>query len=673
MDVVLQNERALITRDLCVGFPGNDLLACLEAVTVEYLDGTSPVVARIVPGQFSVTPEPARIIGRASAGAVALTTDWYLPERRAHVDLGLTLQSLSPGPVQLNRLTLEVRIDVTTGETFAPAEISWFRNGWQSWSFAGMISAADISFPAPRLPFAYRIKEDPAIPKSDAAQVSDMMTAVKLGENAMLAGATQQRYFQRIHVAPAPPNVRLTLDIDLDGTPLQVGGELAVGGWQFEGARTATPLVRHWGERHACRTDHPPLTGWCSWYDRFRKINSDYILSTTRRLSTEPRFKGIEAVIVDDGYQDYVGDWLTPSARFGLSITDLGRTIASLGKRPGVWTAPFIVQARSRIYAEHPDWLLRHRGRPIRIGFNPHWRDTFYALDVTNPDVIEHLTEVFARLYAAGFRVFKLDYLFAGALRGDRNYQATGRFEAFAKALETIRAAVGPDSFLVGCGSPLAPAVGRVDAMRVSTDTSYSWLTPKLLRWVTGDHELTGLYPALRNTMARAAFAGHFWQVDPDCLLLRRRRGADAATDTEALLAAAFISHLGETLLLGDDLGKWTEREERFIEELMLARGTNFWPLDSIDVDPPEWGIFDHGRETFAAVYNMGEARQMFSLSLPRLSDRMAIKSASPVTGQNVDVNEERVSIKEIDRHTHAVVHVSPQAAEPAEPNQRTQ
>jgi alpha-galactosidase len=659
MDVLLQNEKAMLNTDLSVGFPDNGIVASLIKVTLEFIDGSKSSAVQLAPESFQVSESPDRACCKAHAGPVAVVASWHLPQRRSHVDLLLSLESHSPGPLRLTRLTWELRLDVRNAGGFPPSEISWFRNGWQSWSFAGMVSAANVSFPAPRLPFAYGIKEDPSVPRNESAQTSDMVTAIKLGENAMAVGAIRQQFFQRIFIDPAPPHVHLSLSIDLDGEPLPVGRSLVLGGWQFEGARTATPLVRHWGERNACRTAHAPLRGWCSWYDRYRKITADYILSTARKMASQKRFRELSAVIIDDGYQDRVGDWLEPSARFGLPIADVAKAITAMGKRPGIWTAPFILQSRSRLFAKHPEWLLRVRGRPLRIGWNPHWRDSFYALDVNNPDFIAHITETFGQLYAAGFRIFKLDYLFAGALRGDRDYHANGRFGAFANALDSIRGATGPDAFLIGCGSPLAPAAGRVDAMRVSTDTSYSWLAPRPFQWVTGDSELTGLYPSLRNTMARGSFAQHFWQLDPDCLLLRQRKGSDSASEKEALLAAALISHLGETMLLGDDLDKWTPREERFLDELMQSTGSNFWPLDSLDVNPPEWGIFDHGGSTFAAVYNLGEARKMASLSLPRLSDRMTIRSASTVTGQPVEVNEERVSIRDIDRHTHAVVQVS--------------
>ena len=664
MDVLLQNERTALSRELCISFQGNDLLLCLEAVTVEFAEGGKRYATRLTGSQLEIARRPLDAVMCADVGPLQLAVVWHLPERSSFVNLGLNLRSHSAGPLQLARITLDMRIDVPSGETFAPSRISWFRNGWQSWSYAGLVFADKLSFPAPRLPFAYRIKEDPTIPRDRAAQTSDLVTAVKLGDNAILAGATGQRFFQRIHIDPGPPQVRIALEIDLDGQALPPMGELAAGGWQFEGARTATQLVHLWGQRHACRSDHPPLTGWCSWYDRFRRIDSDYILSTTRTLASQPHLKELAAVIVDDGYQDHVGDWLRPSARFGMPVSELGRAITTLGKQPGIWTAPFIVQGRSRLKSKHPHWLLRKAGRPLHLGWNPHWRDAFFALDVRHPEVLRHLADTFGQLYAAGFRIFKLDYLFAGALQGEVGYHRIGRFEAFAKALDTIRAATGPDAFLLGCGCPLAPAIGRLDGMRVSTDTGYSWLAPRLLQWATGDSELTGIFPALRNTLARATFAGHFWQVDPDCLLLRHRRGANAATGAEARMAATFISHLGQTLLLGDDLSKWTPREELMLAELLESRGRAFQPLDSLDADPPAWGVFEDGGDTFAAVYNGGEARQMFSLALPRLAERMDVRGATPVTGHPVEVNDVRVSISDVARHTHAVVQIVPHAIE---------
>jgi alpha-galactosidase len=662
MDPIRQNEKSCLLPDLSLRFFTNDLVAVFERFSLCYMAGTRETTQDLTPDDLSHELSPARMVSSGRVGPLELLVRWSLPERRAHVGMGCDLRSHSPGPVFLKALDICMTLSLATQEAVSPSDISWLRNGWQSWSFAGMVNAADPVIPIPRIAFAYAIKEDSTTPRTQAPFVSDTLTAVKLGDNAMLAAACEQQAFQSARIDVQDGKVLLHLHMDLVGHSLAPDQTLTVGGWEFEGARTATPVVRNWSLRHAVSTRAAPLSGWCSWYDRFRNITARYILDTARSMAHNPRLQSLRDLIIDDGYQDHVGDWLTPSRRFGLPITDMAGPIAALGLRPGVWVAPFIVQSRSQVLAQHPDWLLRRQGRPLRVGWNPHWRGAFYALDVTNPAVLAHLHNIFDRLRRAGFVTYKLDYLFAGALAADGFRMP--RYEAFAQALEVLRDAVGPEATLMGCGCPLAPARGRVDVMRVSTDIGYSWLAPGPLTWVTGDPELLGLYPAMRNTLTRAAFAGAFWHIDPDCLLLRQRKGVTPATPGEAALAASLAAHLGNVMLVGDDIGRWTDREFSLLEQLILDRGTQFLALDSIDGNPPVWGIHSHRGQTRLATYNLADDVEMFSLSLPRLADHMAIASATPVTGHRVDVNDERVSIWKIDRHSHAVVEVSPRAPE---------
>ena len=90
--------------------------------------------------------------------------------------------------------------------------------------------------------------------------------------------------------------------------------------------------------------------------------------------------------------------------------------------------------------------------------------------------------------------------------------------EAYRSGLSLIREVVGPEVYLVGCGAPLLPSVGLVDAMRVSPDTFHEG-------GEDGSHGLRGLMPLA----ARAWQQGRFWVNDPDCLVARpvvRRAGA---------------------------------------------------------------------------------------------------------------------------------------------------
>jgi alpha-galactosidase len=81
---------------------------------------------------------------------------------------------------------------------------------------------------------------------------------------------------------------------------------------------------------------------------------------------------------------------------------------------------------------------------------------------------------------------------------------------AYRSGLRLLREAAGPDAFLVGCGAPLLPSVGLVDAMRVASDTFHEG----------GEDGSTGLR-GQRSVVARAWQQGRLWVNDPDCLVAR--------------------------------------------------------------------------------------------------------------------------------------------------------
>ena len=56
-------------------------------------------------------------------------------------------------------------------------------------------------------------------------------------------------------------------------------------------------------------------------------------------------------------------------------------------------------------------------------------------------------------------------------------HSGTDPITAYREGLEVIRDAAG-DAYLLGCGAPILPSVGLLDAMRVSPDTAPEWEPP---------------------------------------------------------------------------------------------------------------------------------------------------------------------------------------------------
>lgn len=266
----------------------------------------------------------------------------------------------------------------------------------------------------------------------------------------------------------------------------------------------------------------PAPSIWSSWYQYFTEVTEDDMDENLAAIVE--REVPVDVVQLDDGYQVEIGDWLDLSDRF-ISLPGMVERIRERGLRAGIWIAPFVVGSRSRVGAEHPDWLIRdHDGTPVQALHN--WGQDTHPLDVTHPDVREHLATVFGWFAGIGIDLFKIDFVYAAALAGRRHDPDVTDEQAYRDGLDEVRAAIGPDAYLLGCGAPLLPSVGKVDGMRVSADTAPQWAPEH------GDMSLAGGASAELSVLSRSYQHGRFWVNDPDCLLLRpgierRERRAD--------------------------------------------------------------------------------------------------------------------------------------------------
>jgi alpha-galactosidase len=207
---------------------------------------------------------------------------------------------------------------------------------------------------------------------------------------------------------------------------------------------------------------------WCSWYSLYTVIDEEILYKTFDQLTDMP----FDVLQVDDGWQVSIGDW-DVNAKFPSGMSALAQKIKSTGRRAGLWLAPLLAVKSSRLFREHKNWFLHdERGRLVSAGFN--WGEQLYALDTTHPDVISWLTALMQQVRAWGFDYLKLDFLYAGALQGKR-YKDMPREAAYRESLKLMREAMGMDAFFLTCGTPIIPALGVCDAIRIGPDVSHEW------------------------------------------------------------------------------------------------------------------------------------------------------------------------------------------------------
>ena len=319
------------------------------------------------------------------------------------------------------------------------------------------------------------------------------------------------------------------------------------------------------------RTGGPPIAGWCSWYTLYASITEGNIRHHLRTAAETARREDLPLRVfqIDDGFTPEMGDWLEVKPQFPRGMKPLLDEIRAAGFTPGLWIAPFMVGNRSRLYAEHPDWVVRDResGGPLaHMRFYGEFRwhkrsEEYYILDATHPDAFAYLRGVFrAWRREWGCAYFKTDFMHFGSEYGpDRALWHTPgrtRIEIWRSVAEMIREEIG-DALWLGCGCPLWASVGLVDAVRTGRDIGVEWLG--------------GAQSLLRDQAARN-FANHvLWQSDPDCILLRERFHHLSAAEVRDL--ATYAGMAGGVVTTSDDLAELSRERLGLLRLLLSAQG----------------------------------------------------------------------------------------------------
>lgn len=356
------------------------------------------------------------------------------------------------------------------------------------------------------------------------------------------------------------------------------------------------------------------LTGWGSWYYYYNRVSMEDLrrnLRLARRRQLDWTY-----FVLDDGYQKQLGDWLETNEKFPDGLGAAADEIREYGFEPGIWLAPFVAGRGSRIYRDHRDWFVRRYG-PVRAAWNPHWgKDSlYYSLDLTNPGVQEYLRRVISTLTREhGFRFLKLDFLYGAAGRGrvaDPRYSPAERLKI---GYDLIREAAGPETFLLGCGSPLAQGVGRVEGMRVGPDVAPFWFD-SVRYHLTRDPHAASTYFAIRSVIHRSPMHRRLWLNDPDCLLLRDREILMNERERFSLAHAATLTgalyFLSDRLDLVSEEG-WNQEERLRSISARCATGT-VTPVGFLESAAAEVVINSAG---YLGVFNFQDQERTLTLDL---------------------------------------------------------
>lgn len=536
----------------------------------------------------------------ADQQGVTASIEFRLAEESPLLFWRVMIHNRSGRPVFIDRILL-----LEAGERFggrvgledtAPGQAAFYSNGWQSWNYSAAYSGGEAQRRTNLGFLEAPMYINPATPQTrKAGEVSADFFGVigdREGRCGWLAGMlSEKQHFASLHGLLEPP-LGLRLWAAGDGAQLDPEERISTD-WavlQPVGLDDPEPLLPYL--LAAARENTVPAArsvpaGWCSWYQYYQNLSAADVRANLAALAHLRRDLPLDLVQIDDGFEAQIGSWFDFQPAFPQGVAALAAEIAEQGYQPGLWLAPFIVHPRSRLAREHPELLLRGKGgRPVSSGFN--WNAITWALDLTRPEAVDFAAQVIrTAVQEWGFPYLKLDFLYAGGLSGNPHNPRLTRAQALRGGLEALREAAGPQTFLLGCGVPLGPALGLFDAMRIGADVSGQW-EPEWMRikpFFRREPHMPSVRNALQNTITRAMLHRHWWTNDPDCLLVRPD---SRLTLAEVQSLAAAVALTGGSLILSDDLTSLPAERLKIAQALLPVTGRRCRVIDWFDRQTPE-------------------------------------------------------------------------------------
>lgn len=480
------------------------------------------------------------------------------------------------------------------------AEQGFFSNGWQSWSPSrwyrgdGRMNISNLG----RLQHPMIYNPGTPLPRDVGVFSSDMFAVVsdQMARTGYLVGFLSQKY----HFGS------ILADLNRGTVKMWANGDEAVlksgGAMETDWAVFSPLLLDHRDpleayleavarENHALVPDQTPV-GWCSWYQYYTGVTAADVETNLEKVIDLQERLPVEVVQIDDGFETNVGDWFTFKPTFPDGVAPLAEKISREGLIPGLWLAPFIVHPSSRLYRDHPGWLLRdENGKPANAGFV--WNRLNTALDLTVPEALEYACRVIRiAVEVWGFPYLKLDFLYAAALAGRYKDPSKTRAQVLRAGMEAIREAAGSETTLLGCGVPLGSMIGLVELMRIGPDVSGDWM-PKFLKIGTffkDEPSMPSARNSIVNILTRANLHHKWWVNDPDCLLVRPDSNL---TLTEVQSLATTIGLTGGALLISDDLTRLPAERISIAEALIPIMEEPVKIIDLFDAEIPQRLRFD--------------------------------------------------------------------------------
>lgn len=263
---------------------------------------------------------------------------------------------------------------------------------------------------------------------------------------------------------------------------------------------------------NALRSKTPPAV-YCTWYYYGQTVTYEDVKENLDEIVRKKL--PFDVFQIDDGWEVAVGDWRN-NEKFPKPMKNVADEIREAGLIPGIWTSPFITDRNAPIVSENYEYILKNsKGEPCLFPMNDR---IFYILDITNPEVISLVRQLYHMLrYDWGFIYHKLDFTRAPLIQEDAVFydDTITLVEAYRAAVQAVRDGIGEDAYFLMCGGLYDPLIGIVNGQRIGSDVLSMWSSNIQKGGKTAPF-------TIKQNLLRY-FMNHWWDNDPDSLMVRRQ------------------------------------------------------------------------------------------------------------------------------------------------------
>lgn len=313
----------------------------------------------------------------------------------------------------------------------------------------------------------------------------------------------------------------------------------------------------------------------------------------------------IHTLIINRGYC-VDGDWLEPNENWQNRLDNAAREIFKEGYRAGIWIAPFLVSNKSKVFENHPDWLVKDYNNNITPEEITE-EESFFALDASHPEVLKHIAKIFRTFKKMGFLFFEtafLDYGFKDSLNVKRATKGKTSVQVFREACEIIRAEIGAGSLWMADHTPFSPIIGFADIVRTNNR-------------IDKELDKTKIKNIIKESWYSHYFNNIYWQNSPGEIDILNEN--NLFTEDEINSIALWIGILGGAVETCNNMTRWNQNQLklfRFFEPNTRQKNAYlpFWPDEKeikvavrLYKQEQSWGVlfFNDNEESINKVFNI--------------------------------------------------------------------